>query len=205
VDRSDIERVLKSTGAIQDLKSLVAAGCSRDDLLVALQLAFLADESWKEQVGMDLRQFQRCITEIGHCAKIVDRLNRSKLIYRASIELRIPGFVDLLHSPTLSEQLREYALKLDRLRLLLGPKRKIGVHVWKAWIVAMVTEATRSPHHREASAIIGAALGINYSEVAHRAWRLKHAEWIEMMRPKLPKHRRSSVPAIPPPPSDSTT
>jgi len=187
---STVETVLEDHLAAPHLQALVHAGCDRDDLLFALELAFLADESWETQIGMKLRDFKVAISHVRHCADTIDRLNRSKLIYRASIEYRIPGFVGLRDSPTIAEQLREYAIKLEWLRRISGPKRRIVLHTWKAWIVAIVTEYAKKPHDLEVSSLIAAVLNdLKYSQDAHKAWRLKHLPLIEMMREKVRDRR----------------
>ncbi len=194
--RSDVERTLKDHAVDADLEALVDAGCNRNQILDLLQLAFLADESWERQVKkMDLRQFKAAITQIRDCANIIDRLNESTLVRRASTELAIPQFVSLRQSPTLAEQLREYAGKMDLLRAV--PRAKTGMHTWKALIVTVVTKHTKQPHDREVSSLISAVLPkSNYSLAAHVAWRLKHEPTIAMMR-KL--HHEDSCPYPPPP------
>ena len=187
---SSIETVFQDHEALRHLQALVDAGCDRNELIMLMDLAFLADESWETQIGMRLRDFKGAITGIRHCADTIDRLNRSELIYRASIEHRIPGFVGLWESPTLAERLREYATVLDWLRRFFGPKRSIRLHVWKAWIVAVVTEDTKKPHDSEVSFLIAALLdNPKYSLAAHQRWRLKHLHHIEVMRKKLHDRR----------------
>jgi len=173
--------------ARSDLRALVKDGCNQAELISALQLAFLAtDESWKELVGMNLRAFKTALTQIRSCSDVIERLNRSELVYRLSIEHQDPLFAGLHQSPTIPERLREYVALLDHRRRLFGPRRSIRAHVWKAWIVAIVTEDTQSPHDPEVSSIIAAVLeDSRYSEKAHQAWRLKHKGFIEMMRTKL--------------------
>ena len=97
---SSIETVFQDHEALRHLQALVDAGCDRNELIMLMDLAFLADESWETQIGMRLRDFKGAITGIRHCADTIDRLNRSELIYRASIEHRIPGFVGLWESPS---------------------------------------------------------------------------------------------------------
>jgi hypothetical protein len=184
--RSDTERALQDHASLPHLQNLVDAGCDRDELLFALELAFLADESWETQLGMKLRDFKVAISHVRHCADTIDRLNRSKLIYRASIEYHLPGFVGLRESPTLAERLREYATMLDWLRRVSGPKRSIGLHAWKAYIVAVVTEGTKKPHDLEVSSLIAAVLDdAKYSLDAHKTWRLKQTDLIEQIREKV--------------------
>lgn len=196
---SDVEHVLQDHKALPHLAILVDAGCNRGELLAAMEISFLADESWPKLVGMDLRAFKTALVLIKHCARMIDRLNRSELIYRLSIEHRKPWFVGLHESPTLPERLREYATQLDSLRGVYGPKLKVRQHAWKAWVVAMVTEETRKPHDREVSSLIAAVLDDSkYTERAHQAWRLKHSDLIEMMKEKLPKHRRKKALQSPP-------
>jgi hypothetical protein len=190
---SDIERILEEHVAHPHLRTLVDAGCNRNQLVCALELAFLADESWKELVGMDLRGFKAAMSQIRDCANVISRLNGSELIYRTSIEDRDPRFVEVHESPTLPERLREYADKLDSLRSVYGPKQKMRMHVWKAWIVAIVTEDTKKTYDREVSSLIAAVLNdLKYSQKAHQAWRLKHGHIIEMMRDKLQRKRLKS-------------
>jgi len=173
------------------LQALVDAGCKRNEVMSLLELAFWTDESWKQLVEMDLPRFKREIRQIRHCADIIDRLNRSDLIYHASIESQLPQFVGLHKSRTLPEQLREYADALDSLRRLFGPKPKPRRHAWKAWIVGVVTEDTKAPHDRDVSSLIGAVLDDpEYSEKAHQKWRLDHTDLIELMRNQILQHRR---------------
>src|ERR1700730_2017074 len=146
---SQIERILEDNASLPHLQALVDAGCNRNEVVIAMELAFLADESWETLMGMDLRSIKRAHAQIRDCADFIDRLNRSELIYRLSIEHRDPGFVGLHESPTLSERLREYVSLLDDRLRLFGPKRKIRTHVWKAWIVAHVVEDTKKPHDSE--------------------------------------------------------
>lgn len=160
------------------------------ELLGGLELAFLADESWKELIGMDLRKFRTAIRQIRNCADDIDQLNRSELIHRVSFEHRDPRFARVHESPTLPDQLREYANLIESLRLVYGPKQKVTMNAWKAWIVAIVTDDTRKNHDREVSSLIAAVLDDSrYSEKAHQAWRLKHRPYVEMMRQKLHQHR----------------
>jgi hypothetical protein len=94
-------------------------------------------------------------------------------------EFQLPQFVDLPGHTSLSERLRAYADGLDYLRRFFGPKKKLRQHVWKAQLVAMVVSNTGAPRDREVSALIGAVLDApKYSEKAHQAWRLSHAELI---------------------------
>jgi len=177
--------------ARSDLRALVKDGCNQAELISALQLAFLAtDESWKELVGMNLRAFKTALTQVRGCSDVIERLNRSELVYRLSIEHQDPLFAGLHQSPTIPERLREYVALLEHRRRLFGPRRSIRTHAWKAWIVAIVTEDTQSPHDPEVSSIIAAVLeDSRYSEKAHQAWRLKHKGFIEMMRTKLRQQR----------------
>jgi hypothetical protein len=189
---SEVEvRLQDHAKALSDLQTLVQHGCNRAELISALEIAFLAaDESWKELVGMNLRAFKTALTQIRSCADMIDRLNRSDLIYRLSIEYLDPLFVGLHEAPTLPERLRDYAGLLDHRRKLFGPRRNIRRHVWKAWIVAIVTEDSPSPHDPEVASIIAAILDDSkYSEKAHQAWRLKHQDFIEVMRTKLKAQR----------------
>ena len=198
---SQIERVLKNHASLPHLQTLENAGCDRKELIAAMELAFLADASWEKLVGMDLRALKRTLAQIRDCAGVIDRLNRSELIYRLSIEHRDPGFVGLNEPPTLSERLRKYAgLLNDRIKFF-GPKRKIQAHVWKAWIVAHVVEDTKKQHDSEVSSLIAAVLhDRKYSEKAHQAWRLKHRDQIEMMVRTLREHRLGRLKDLPPPP-----
>jgi hypothetical protein len=196
---SRIERALEEYGALPHMQTLVAAGCKRDEILAAMKLAFLADESWEKQVKMNLRTLKGSIAQIRHCSRIIDRLNASELIYRASIEYRIPQSVGLRESPTLAQRLREYADMLDWLRHVFGPERNIRRHTWKGWIVAIVMEDTKRPHDREVSSLIAAVLDDSrYSESAHRAWRSKHTDVVDLMRETLQEHRRENVLRSPP-------
>lgn len=182
--------MLREHVALRHLQTLINAGCKREEVLSLLELAFWTDESWKQLVGMDLPRFKGEIRQIRHCADIIDRLNRSDLIYHASLEIQYPQFVELSKSRTLPEQLREYADSLDSLRRVFGPKPKPRRHAWKAWIVAVVTEDTKAPHDREVSSLIGAVLDDpEYCEKAHQKWRLDHTDLIERMRIKLLQNR----------------
>jgi hypothetical protein len=188
--RSEVESALDEHVALPALQALEDAGCNREELVGALGLSFLVNESWKGLVDMDLRGFKRAIKHIRDCADTIEQLNRSELIYRLSVEHRDAGFVGLHESPTLPERLRKYANLLDHRRQLFGPKRNFRGHAWKAWIVAIVTEDTGSPHDREVASIIGAILAPQkYPEKAHQAWRLKHQDFIEMMASKLKEQR----------------
>jgi hypothetical protein len=184
-----IEDVLTDHAANRDLEALVRAGCEHDRVVALLDLVFWTDESWQQLVGMGQSRFQREIRQIRNCAAVVDRLNRSELIYHASVEIKLLQFIDVHKSPSLSEQLRAYAEGLDFLRKMFGPKTKLRQHVWKAQLVAMVVNNTGTPHDREVSALIGAVLDDpKYSEKAHQAWRLGHAELI--------RSRKALTPAI---------
>ncbi len=183
---ADVESVLKEHATDFQLESLVRAGCDRSQLLTALELVCLADESWKSLVEMNLRAFKGAIGQIRHCADMIDRLNRSHLIYRLSIEHRDPRFAGIHELPTLAERLRGYANLVDQQRYLFGPKRKIRWQMRKAWIVAIVIEHTGKPHDREVAALIASVLDLRkYSEKAHQAWRVKHTDFVEMMRPDV--------------------
>jgi hypothetical protein len=172
------------------LDALVGAGCTRNEVISLLELAFWTEESWKQLVGMGLPRFKREIEKIRHSADIVGRLNRSELIYHATIEIQLPQFVQLHNPQILPEQLREYADALDYLRTVFGPRRKPRSHAWKAWIVAVVTEDTKAPHDHEVSSLIGAVSNDpDYSEKAHQKWRLDHADLIETMRNKVLQQR----------------
>jgi len=198
---SEVERVLDDHASLSHLHALVKAGCDCKDLVSAMELAFLADEAWETLVGMELRSFKRELAHIRNCAGVIDRLSRSELIYRLSIEHSDPGFVRLHESPTLSERLREYVSLLDYGRKLFGPKRKISAHAWKALIVAHVIEDTKRPHDLEVSSLIAAVLDDpKYSEKAHQAWRLKYSDTIEKMVGTLRKHRDERRKILPPPP-----
>jgi hypothetical protein len=194
-----VERILRDHVAEPALQALVDAGCNRDELISALGLAFLTNESWKELAGMNLRGFKATIARIRDCAGVVERLNRSDLIYRVSIEQPDPRFVGLHEPPTIPERLRAYANLLDTLPSLYGPKRKIRGHVWKAWVIAIVMTDTKKPHDREVASIMAAVLDDSgYSVGAHQAWRLKHSNVIEMTTKKLLEHRRKNRPWLSP-------
>jgi hypothetical protein len=196
---STVETVLEDHLADRHLQTLVDAGSDRNELITLMDLAFLADESWETQIGMKLRDFKRAMKDVRDCANKIDRLNRSELIYRAAIEHRFPGFVGLLESPTIAERLREYATMLDWLCRVLGPKRSIRLHTWKAWIVAVVTEGTKRPHDLEVSSLIAAVLDDpNYSLDAHKTWRAKHLPLIEMMKKKIQDQRLTKAFLSPP-------
>jgi hypothetical protein len=198
--RSSVEAVLQGNVATRDLHILEKAGCNRNELITLLELAFLADESWETQIGMKLRDFKSAVTHIRDCANTIDRLNRSELIYRASIEHRLPGFIGLLEPPTLAERVREYANNLEWLRNVFGPKRSHRLHAWKAYIVAVVTEDTKKAHDLEVSSLIAAVLDNHtYSLDAHKTWRLKHPELIVEMR-KILQDRRLVKRPFPSPP-----
>jgi hypothetical protein len=180
---SDLERVLLDHGANPQLESLVTAGCSRAALKAILELSFLTDESWKTLVGTSLRGFKVAIKQIRHCAGLIERLDRSDLMYRVSIELRDPRFAEVHRSPSLPERLREYAKTVDSLTRTFGPKHKVTKHFWKARLVATVLEQTGKAHDPEVSSLIAAVLNDDdYSEKAHQAWRLKHGPLIENER-----------------------
>ncbi len=196
---STVETVLEDHLAAPHLQALVDAGCDRNELMTLMDLAFLTDESWEAQIGMKLRHFKAAINHVRHCAEIIDRLNRSKLIYRASIEYRIPGFVGLRESPTIAEQLRKYAIRLDWLRRMAGPKRSIQLHAWKAYVVAVVTEGTKKPHDLEVSSLIAAVLDdAKYSLDAHKTWRRKHLPLIEEIRKTVRDRRLKKAFSSPP-------
>lgn len=178
-----IQTVLRDHGALADLEKLAASGCNRHELLAFLSIASYADDSWPKLVGTKLRTYRRNIQEIEHCADLIDRLNRSRLIHRLSIEHLDPRFAEIHQPPTLPDQLRKYAHNLSYLPKLYGPKRKLSRHAWKALIVAKTIEDTGKPHDSEISALIAAVLdNRRYGSKAHQAWRLKHRELIEKMR-----------------------
>jgi hypothetical protein len=136
--RSDTERALEEHAALPSLQTLVDSGCDRSELISYMEVAFMADDSWKTLVDMNLRAFKGSIKKIRDCAGVIDRLNRSELIYHMSIEAKDARFVGIHESPTLPVRLREYADKLDWLRHVFGPKRNIRLNAWKGWIVAVV-------------------------------------------------------------------
>ena len=178
-ERALTERALKLHGVQDDLQDLVNVGCNRLELLATLDLAFLADETWDALVGMDLRQFKAVLSDIRNCALKMDRLYRSELIHRLSIEHRDPKFVRIHDIPTIPDQIRTFADAIEHYGNLLGPKRKIRGHTWKARIVAMVIEDTHKPHDPEVSGLIAAVLNnTKYSEKAHQEWRRKHPDFI---------------------------
>jgi hypothetical protein len=187
---SRTEDALADHVADSDLRALVEGGCSRAELLGLLELAFLTDESWKKLLGVDLRKIKATMKQINKCADEIDQLNRSELIHRLSIEHRDPRFVRIHESPTLPDQLRKYASLIESLPQVFGPKHKVTMNAWKAWIVATISEDTGKNHDREVSSLIAAVLDdSSYSEKAHQAWRLKHGPVVEMMRQKLRKRR----------------
>lgn len=194
--RSDTERALEEHAALPSLQTLVDSGCDRSELISYMEVAFMADDSWKTLVDMNLRAFKGSIKKIRDCAGVIDRLNRSELIYHMSIEAKDARFVGIHESPTLPVRLREYADKLDWLRHVFGPKRNIRLNAWRGWIVAVVMENTEKPHDREVSSLIAAVLNDSqYSESAHRAWRSKHIDVIDAMRKTLKEHRREKHPS----------
>jgi hypothetical protein len=187
---SEAERVLEDYAVLPHIQTLVDSGCDRNEIILFVELAFLADDSWKTLVDMDLKAFKGSIKEIRDCAAIIDRLNRTELIYHLSIETRDAQFVGLHESPTLAERLREYASKLDSLRHLFGPDQCLKLHAWKASIVARVIEDTKDPHDLEVSSLIAAALDDpEYSVGAHKQWRFRHRALIEDTRKKVQDRR----------------
>jgi len=187
---STVENILKSHGALDDLNALENAGCSRVHLLTALDLAFFAKESWEVLVGMDLRRFKAVIREIRDCAVSIERLYRSELICRLSIEHRVSLFVRIHETPTLPDQLRGFASAIKHYSKIHGPKLKIRGHAWKAWIVAMVITDTEKVHDREVSSLIAAVLDDqDYSQKAHQEWRRKHRDLVDIMTKKRLKRR----------------
>lgn len=166
------------------------AGCERSELVFLLELAFWTDESWKQLVGMSLPRFRREINRIRQCADLVDRLDRSELVYHATIEVQPPQFAEILKTSALPQQLRGYADALDSLRTLYGPKLKRRRHAWKASIVAVVMEDTKACHDREVSSLVGAVLSDpEYFEKTHQKWRLDHTDYIERARNELLERR----------------
>jgi hypothetical protein len=195
----EIERILQNHAALPALQKLVDDGCDRVEVLAALAISFVTDETWKTLIGMELREFQRALKQIKTCADMIDRLNGTDLVYGLAVERLDPLFVALHQSPTLSERLREYVGVLELRRMQFGPKRKIRAHVWKAHIMAIVIEDARSPHDKEVSAIVGAVMDHpNYSEKAHQKWRLDNQVLIDMMRTKLQERRRRRSSSLPP-------
>jgi hypothetical protein len=188
--RSDTERALQDYAALPYLQTLVDSGCDRNEIISYMQLAFLADDSWETLVNMNLKAFKGLIKQIRDCADIIDRMNRTELIYHLAIETRDARFVGLHESPTLAERVRDYASKLDSLRGVFGPDRNLRRHAWKALVVANVIEDTMKPHDLEVSSLIAAVLDDpRYSPDAHKAWRLKHMPLIEGMRKTLQDRR----------------
>lgn len=188
------ERALRSHCALNHLQRLVNAGCDRNRLISELDLAFLADESWKVLVGMDLRRFKGVVRDIRSCAAAIDGLYRSELIHRLSIQHRDPMFVRIYDAPTLPDQLRRFAGAIERKSKLLGPKRKIRGHMWKARIVAMVIEDTHKAHDPEVSTLIAAVLNnTKYSEKAHQEWRRKHQDFIQIARKQIIETRHKAM------------
>jgi hypothetical protein len=186
-----VENILKSHGALDNLNALESAGCNRVHLLTALDLAFFAKDSWGVLVGMDLRRFKVVIREIRNCAVSIERLYRSELVYRLSVEQRDPLFVRIHETPTLPDQLRQFASAIEHHNKIHGPKLKIRGHTWKAWIVAMVITDTQKVHDREVSSLIGAVLDDKeYSEKAHQEWRRKNRDLLEIMIKKRQKKPR---------------
>jgi len=49
--------------------------------LFLLELAFLADDSLRMLAGMDLRTLKANLAKIEECAKLIDRLNLTELVY----------------------------------------------------------------------------------------------------------------------------
>jgi hypothetical protein len=195
---SEVERVLIKHSAQRELKSLVNAGCDRGRLMAVLQLAFLTDESWRTLSGMDLRTFKSELRQVRHCAHVIDRLNRTDLMYRVSIEFRLDRFAGLYRSPKLPDQLREYAKAVGSLPQLLGPRHKHTLHAWKAHLVAIVLEQTGKAHDREVSALMAAVLeNQEYSEKAHQAWRLKYGHLVERERVRIRSRHKSLAPGNP--------
>ena len=71
-----------------------------------LELAFLADDSWRMLAGMDLRTLKANLAKIEECAKLIDRLNLTELVYSSVFGPGEPYFAQIHQSPTLSERLR---------------------------------------------------------------------------------------------------
>src|SRR5262249_30130807 len=149
-------------------------------------------------VGMNLLTFQGAIREIRDCATRIESLTRTQLIHDATIEFHLPAFVGLRGGPTLARTLREYADQLKLLASLLGPKRKLKLHVWKANVVALVIEDTKRPYAPQVTALISAVLDDDgYSERAHQQWRLTHQNLIEAERKRLRRFKLSPPPTTP--------
>jgi hypothetical protein len=189
-----------------DVDRLIKAGCDRNELLFVLELAFLADDSWKRLLGArDARQIKNWIAQIRHCADLIERLNRSELIHLLAIESRNPKFALIHEPPSLPQRLRNYADNLEWARQLYGPKRAAHRNAWKACLTALVVESTGKPHDPEVGALIGAVqenkVGTNRGSArrvkgtsdaeAQKAWRSTHGPLIEQMRKRL-RHNRSS-------------
>ena len=197
---SDVERVLHEHVAVSQFQSLVRAGCDRSRLLALLDWAFLTDESWTKLVGMALRAFNVSIEQIEHCANVISRLNRSDLLYRLSMELHDPRFSTIHQTPTLPDQLRDYAKALKSLPRAFGPKHNITKNVWKAQVVALVMDDTGKPHDLEVSSLIIAILNDpKYSQTAHKQWRQTHSEVIARERTRLRERREQRISPIPQP------
>jgi hypothetical protein len=196
-----VRDVLKRYGRLEEqLEDLKKAGCGRAQLLTALDLAFLTDESWERLVGMNLKAFKAALQQIKDCADTIARIEKSNLIWQVSVETPLPEFLTTYEAPMLSERLRDFARKLQKLRSFYGPKHKPSLHTWKAHIVAMVIEATKRPHDPEVSALISAVVDDVYSEKAHQAWREKYHWLIKSHRKGLRERRLNRVPPPSPPP-----
>jgi hypothetical protein len=179
---SDLEQDLERYGALRDLETLVDAGRERSEMLNFLVLVFLADDSWKAQIGMDRRMFDAAIKQVEDCASLVERLNRSKLLN--GIGLGVLG--EPAGHSTLASGLRKYAGILHRLRLLAGPKSAHKLNAWKSCVTAVVLERTGKPHDREVASISSVALrDPKYGEPAHKQWRLRHKDMIQAMRQEV--------------------
>ena len=195
-----VEDIVANHPRLNDaLEALVKAGCDRAQLLTALDLVFLTDESWEGLLGMDLRAFKRAMKQIADCADTISRLENSELIWYVSVQARLPDFSATYEKPTLPERVRDFARRLQKLRSFYGPDHRPRYHIWKVHIVAMVLEATHRPHDPEVSELISAIRDdAKYSEKAHQKWRLENNELIEGHRERL-RERRSH--RVPPPPT----
>jgi hypothetical protein len=196
-----VQDVLKRYGRLEEqLEDLKKAGCDRAQLLTALDLAFLTDESWESLLGMSLKEFKAAIQQIKDCADTIADIENSHLIWWVSLEIRDPSFVATYEAPTLSVRLSDFARELEKLRSFYGPKHKPSLHTWKAHVVAMVIEATKKPHDPEVSALISAVTNNpKYSEKRHGNWRRENQELIELHREKQRERRLKGIPPPPPP------
>jgi hypothetical protein len=179
-----VKRLLKEHNATIDFSRLIDLGCSEESLLQ--MLVWIGPYAEREDsqdalTGFDRAKLKTVLQRMRTCADDLDVLLRLGLT-ETLLTAGPPTDIEV-HLPHVPLMLRLYAnyvqgvIGTRELHPRTHFKRNIGI----SGLVHYVKQRTGKLHDKEVSSLISAVLNRpKYNDVAHRQWRYKHTDLIQL-------------------------